>query len=95
LVSSPAWLRAAGLMEIRRQTTLIERAAPLPAISLEHSRKFLIFAANRYGDLDVPDEDRAFWRSLREPEAVDRLLNDADFYFGEGNTLVVGRVPER
>lgn len=42
----PIWLRTAGLTEIRRQTTLIERTAPVPALTRELLRSFLGWCAD-------------------------------------------------
>jgi arsenite methyltransferase len=91
--SLPAWLRRAGLTNIRRHTTLLEHAAPLSGFPRHQWWSLLGFLAERTADADVPHEDRAFWAPLREGGPRDRLLDDPDFSGCEGNTLAVGTVP--
>lgn len=89
----PAWLRRAGLVEVTRRTTLIEHAAPLPPMARTFCRDFVPYMVELSARYDLPDADRAFWATLRDPESIERLLDDPDFYLSEGNTLAVGRVP--
>ncbi len=89
----PDWLRRAGLGSVQRRTTLIQRAAPLPPATRQFCRSFLAMYAAEAAALDLPAADHACWASLRGPAALDRLLDDPDFSFGEGNILVVGQVP--
>ena len=89
----PAWLRRAGLAQIRRHTTLIERDAPLPPPTKDQFRDFFAYYASRTEGLGLSPDDEAFWAGLREPSAPDRFLDDPDFYFCEGSTLAFGRVP--
>jgi arsenite methyltransferase len=90
----PDWLRRAGLVAVQRWTTLIQRAAPLPPATRQLCRHFLAMYASEAVALDLPAADRACWSTLRDPAALERLLDDPDFYFAEGNILVVGRVPD-
>ncbi len=89
----PSWLRRAGLVAVRRRTTLIEHAAPLPLVTRQLCRSFLAMCAAEAAGLDLPAADRAFWATLGDPMGLDRLLDDQDFYLSEGNILVVGQVP--
>ena len=89
----PDWLRRAGLGSVQRRTTLMPRAAPLPPATRQLCRSYLGMYAAEAVALDLPAADHACWASLRDPAALERLLDDPDFYFGEGNILVVGRVP--
>lgn len=89
----PAWLRRAGLTAVRRRTTLIERSASRDAATRRLYRDFLAYYAARADMLDLPGEDGAYWARLREAGAIERLLDDPDFYTCEGNILAVGQVP--
>jgi len=42
---------------------------------------------------NVPEDDRAIWRRLRDPGAADYLLDDPDSYYCEANVVAVGTVP--
>lgn len=90
-----AWLRNAGLVQIERRTTLIERSAPLAPASRAYLRSLLVSAAGFLADHAEVEEDRAFWRRLRDPASVESLLDAPDFYSSAGNILAVGQVPER
>ena len=89
----PAWLRRAGLTDVRRRTTLIERGTPGDPAVRQMLRDFYAFYAARAQTLDLSAEDQAYWARLREPGEVERLLDHPDFYSCEGNILAVGRVP--
>ncbi len=89
----PAWLRRSGLTQIRRRTTLLEQAFPVPAALRDSWRDYLSIYAQAAVDVELPAEDQAFWAALREPSGADRLMDDPDFGFWEGNTLAIGMAP--
>ena len=89
----PAYLRRAGLAGVWSRLTAIERRAPLDPAARRLLAATLLYGARSAADLPLPDADRAFWASLRDPAAVERLLDDPDFWFCEGNVLAVGTVP--
>ncbi|MDP9373472.1 MAG: class I SAM-dependent methyltransferase [Chloroflexota bacterium] len=88
-----AWLCGAGLAGVWGRAALIERAAPLDPTTRRYYRDTLTFVAARVTDLDLPAADAALWARLRDPAALDRFLDDPDFYASEGNILAVGTVP--
>jgi SAM-dependent methyltransferase len=90
-IGYPAWLRAAGYVDIWRQSTLIERSAPLRPV--ERAFMATVLKANVSQLPDVPVEDLPVWRSLGEVNAPDHIFNQPDFYWREVHVLVVGRVP--
>ncbi len=87
------WLRRAGLEDVRRRATLIERSAPLDATTRRYWRNALIFLVTAATGLDLPEADRQAWDRLRDPDERDRFLNDPDTCLIDANVLVVGRVP--
>jgi hypothetical protein len=93
-VALPGWLRRAGLGNIWRRGTLIERTAPLDPAARQFWRDLLTGMGSRAPTLDLPAEDREAWARLRDPAALDAYLDDPDFYGCEGNILTVGTVPE-
>lgn len=91
----PAWLHDAGLVAIRRKTTLIERSTPLAPASRAFLGNMLASAAIPLAEHAEVAEDRAFWTTLRDPANVEQQLDDRAFYSSAGNILAVGQVPER
>lgn len=87
------WLRRAGLEDVWRRATLIERSAPLDATTRRYWRNALIFLVTAATGLDLPEADRQAWDRLRDPDERDRFLNDPDTCLIDANVLVVGRVP--
>jgi hypothetical protein len=91
-IELPKWFRAAGLIDIWRKTTLVERCAPLRPIEREFMDAVLKFWANLAETLDLPTQELALWRALRGVDSPDHICNQPDFYWREGYVLVVGRV---
>jgi SAM-dependent methyltransferase len=89
----PGWLRRAGLENVWRRGTLIERAAPLDPPARQFWRDLLTGMGSRAPTLDLPAADQGAWARLRDPAALDAYLDDPDFYGCEGNILTVGTVP--
>lgn len=88
----PAWLRRAGFDAVWGRATLIERAAPLDPAAREYSRGLAAFG-ELLGGLGLPPDDTVFWAQTRDPAALERLLDDPNYWFIEGNLLTVGTVP--
>jgi arsenite methyltransferase len=93
-VALPGWLRRAGLENVWRRGTQIERAAPLAPPARQVWRDLLSMMAARAPTLDLSAADQEFWADLRNPAALDAYLDAPDFYGCEGNILTVGTVPE-
>ena len=87
------WLEAAGYEEVWQRTLICQRWAPLRA----SERQFYADVYRWFGRLAagaaLPDEDRAFWRGMQEPDVPEHPLNRPDFFSFAGQTVVVGRVP--
>jgi ubiquinone/menaquinone biosynthesis C-methylase UbiE len=87
------WPERAGFVDVWQRTSLVERWAPLRPVE----RAFLTenFALSAAAAEHVPlwDTDRAFFRTLRDPDAPVHILNYSEFYWCEGHVLAVGRVP--
>ena len=90
-IGYPAWFRAAGYVDIWRQSTLIERSAPLRPV--ERGFMATVLKANVSQFPDMPVEDLPLWHSLGEVDAPDHILNQPDFYWREVHVLIVGRAP--
>jgi ubiquinone/menaquinone biosynthesis C-methylase UbiE len=88
-----AWLRRAGLEEVRLTQTLVEHAAPLTPAKRAFMADSLAMLAEIASDLDLPEDEKAEWAEIGANP--DHILDDPDFYFREGQVLAVGRVPER
>jgi hypothetical protein len=87
------WLEAAGYEEVWQRTLICQRWAPLRAserqLYADAYRWFGRLAANAA----LPEEDRAFWRSMQEPNAPTNPVNRPDFFSFDGLSVAVGRVP--
>lgn len=88
-----SWLRQAGLEDIWRRATLIERSAPLDATTRRYWRNALTFLTTAATGLDLPAADHQAWDRLRDPDSLDRFLDDPDTCLIDANVLAVGRVP--
>lgn len=87
------WLRRAGLVDVWRRATLIERSPPLDATTRRYWRGALTFFTSVAAGWDLPEADREAWEGLRDPDTLDHFLDDPDTCLIEGNVLAVGRVP--
>lgn len=88
------WLERSGLSEVCQRTFMIERWAPLRPVERRFFGDWFSHLAELAEERGVPEEDLAAWRSLRDPDAPDYLLDRPDFYACEGQVVAVGRVPE-
>lgn len=89
------WLERAGLVDVWQRTTLIERWAPLRAIERRFIAVFFAWYAQTAANAPLPEEDRAFWRTMRETEDPNHPMNRGDFYYYDGQIVAVGRAPAR
>ena len=89
------WLAAAGLVEVRQRTTLIERWQPLRPVERQLWSDWLAHLADLAGERGLTGEELAAWRAVADADAPDHPLNDPDCYLCEGQVLAVGRVPAR
>jgi len=89
----PGWLRRAGLENVWRRGTLIERTAPLDPSARQFWRDLLTGMGSRAPTLDLSAADQEAWEQFRDPTALDVYLDDPDYYGCEGNILTVGTVP--
>jgi SAM-dependent methyltransferase len=87
------WLERAGLTDVRQQTTLIERWAPLRpverALWADWLRHLAAAAEARVADPDA----LAAWRAVADPDRPGHPLDAPDAYTCEGQVVAVGTVP--
>jgi len=90
-----AWLRRADLTDVWTRTTLVERVAPLAPSTRQLWGDALAYFAAIALRQALPEEDRALWARLTDPEERERLLDDPDFSCCEGHAVAVGTVAQR
>jgi arsenite methyltransferase len=88
------WLRAAGLLDIREQPTLMVRYQPLRAVEKQLVCDFLKFSYTQAQKADLPAAELQIWQKLAAVDAPDHITNHADFQYRAIQTVFVGRVPE-
>jgi SAM-dependent methyltransferase len=86
------WLRRAGLVEVRLESTLVERWPPYQPAARHYLRSLLDTFAGMANEVNIPQHERDEWARLRA--LGDGALDDPDHYYREGHVLAVGRVPE-
>ena len=87
------WLERKGCEAVWQKTTLIERWAPLRLIERQYIGDLFTYLAQLAEDADLPEDDHAFWRTTRDPNAADHVMNDPEFYWCEASVVAVGRIP--
>jgi len=87
----PIWLRDAGLKDVWRQTTVVERWSPLRPIERSYIGDQLRWFASIAKKEDIPAEDKLAWQLIAE--TTDQLMNHTDFCYREMYVLAVGQVP--
>ena len=87
------WLKQAGFANVRHQSILIERPAPLKTHELPFLQGGLPWLAQTAVAVDLPEEDKALWQRITDSESDEYILNHPDFVFREGALLFVGQVP--
>jgi SAM-dependent methyltransferase len=87
------WMERAGYVDVDQSYVVIERWAPLNEIERSFFTGVLKTGAESAEQLDLPEEDQAFWREQGDPESPGYLLNLPDFYWSQGHAVAVGRAP--
>lgn len=86
-------MERAGFVDVRQRTFPIERWAPLTDVERQYFHDAIRYIATMAPELDLPEEEQAFWRAQRDPDSPDHLLNQPDFYSGASQIVAVGHVP--
>lgn len=87
----PAWLKGAGFIDVTQKTFLEEIRAPLSDDEHHYLSGLLQFMAKDAVNFALSESDVAQWRRCQDRNAPDNPVNQPDFYYREGATLVVGR----
>jgi SAM-dependent methyltransferase len=90
----PIWLRRAGLTDIRYETRVCERQAPLRPVEQEflgHAFRFLASIAENIG---LPEPMLSTWRKLGDTDSPDHIMKHPDFHYREGFAVIGARVPD-
>ncbi len=91
--SMKRWFEGAGLTDVWQRATLSEMWAPLQPVQ----RQYIAGQLSQIGALaeraGVPSEDLKFWRSQRDPDSPDALVNHPDLFWCEGAFVTVGLRP--
>ena len=87
------WLERSGLLDVRQQTVMIERWAPLRPVERRFFADWFSHLAELAEERGVPEGDLPTWRSLRDPDSPGHPLDRPDSYACEGQVVAVGRVP--
>ena len=90
----PIWFKQAGLIDIRYRTTICERQPPLRPAEEAFIGDVFRFYASIAENIDLPESVRLTWRKLGNINSSDHPLNHRDFYYREGASVVVARVPD-
>ena len=90
----PAWLRNAGLIDVKGKTHLVERYQPLPNATIDFLKTVLPVYSERAKVFGVSEADLAIWEKVNQVDGPNSVLNDPDFYFREGHMMATGYVPE-
>ena len=93
-IELPTWFKETGLTDVRYQTTLCERRAPLRPVERQFISDALGFIAAEAKKIGIPEAELSAWLALNDPNAPDYPLKHPDFYWREGHVVVIGRVPE-
>ena len=86
-------LERAGLTQVRQQTLLIERWAPLTTVERTLWQEWMALFARLAEERGVPEADLPIWRRLADPDAAENPINAPDFYCCEGQVVCVGVAP--
>jgi len=87
----PIWLREAGLKDIGRVTTVVERWSPLRPIEKSYIGNMFSHFANLAKNEELPAGDHLAWQLIGE--TADQIMNQPDFCYREMYVLAVGYVP--
>ena len=83
-------VEVAGFVHVRRPITYIERQLPLRAVEARMIAKLVGWLAQAAETLDLPDSDRAQWRTFAAPTESGYILRQPDIYWREADVLVTG-----
>lgn len=86
----PTWLREAGIKDIQRKGWLVERWAPIDALTRGYLIDNLRFLAGKAEERDLPPEDREQWRAIVENPAA--IVDHPDLCYRELYVLTTGVV---
>jgi SAM-dependent methyltransferase len=90
-IGLPNRCKDAGLVVVTQATYLEEIRAPLD----DHAHAFLSGTLQFFGQeaqkLPLSESDKVYWQRCLDPLAPDNPVNDPEFYFREGCTLVLGQ----
>jgi SAM-dependent methyltransferase len=105
-VSAPFWgalrgrtmrrlLEQIGLQQVWQRGTLSEVWAPLSPVQRQYIGRQLMQMGAVAEEAGMAEDDLAFWRRQRDPDAPESLANDPELFWCEGHFVAVGRVPDR
>lgn len=87
------WLLKAGLVDIINSTTLVERVAPLSPIEKEFMIDSIRFTARLGLKSEMPESDLSICHDMLDDDKLNHFMSQPKFYFREGHTVLVARVP--
>jgi arsenite methyltransferase len=94
VIQLSAWLRAAGLVEIRQKPTLMLRFQPLKPVEKAFLRDFIKFFCKQAQTIDLSAEELRIWEQLADVDSPEHILNHPDFQYRAIQTVFTGRVPK-
>ena len=80
----------AGFAHVRRAVIYIERQPPLRAVEAQMIAELVGWLAQAAATLDLPNDDRAQWRTFVDPASPGYILHQPDLYWREAAVLVTG-----
>lgn len=91
--SLPIWFKKAGLSEIQHKVTICERRAPLRPVEQGYISSGLRYIAKMAEKLSLPEPASLTWHQLGDIDSPDHIMKQPDFYYREGQSVTVARVP--
>jgi arsenite methyltransferase len=85
------WFEKAGLSDTWQRGTLSEIWAPLEPAERQYIGGQLMQLGALAERAGVPEADLEFWRSQRDPDAPEALVNHPELFWCEGHFVTVGR----
>ncbi len=87
------WMESAGFEEVRQQSEICDRWAPLRASDRQLHGDLLRWLGQRAINTALSEDDLTFWRTMQHPDNPGHPINQPDFAVFDTQTVVVGRVP--